>query len=96
MVLVAKEAEAHHPELLSLPDEVEICHKAAGYTFVSSKLTLSSLTDTEHVFFVTRINLDSIQSEASALVSQLALTTKKVASSVDDVKEQFTKVIEVR
>lgn len=95
MVLVAKEAEAHHPELLSLPDEVEICHKAAGYTYVSSKLTLSSLTDTEHVF-VTRINLDSIQSEASALVSQLALTTKKVASSVDDVKEQFTKVIEVR
>lgn len=26
-----KEAEANHPELLALPDEIEICDKAAGY-----------------------------------------------------------------
>lgn len=45
--------------------------------------------------FVPRINLDSIQSEANALVSRLTLTKKKVSSSVDEVKEQFTKVIEV-
>lgn len=46
--------------------------------------------------FVPRINLDSIQSETSALVSRLTMATKKVSSSVDKVKEQFTKVIEVR
>lgn len=45
--------------------------------------------------FVPRISLDSIQSEANALVSRLTLTKKKVSSSVDEVKEQFTKVIEV-
>lgn len=42
-----------------------------------------------------RINLDSIQSEAGALVSRLAGASKKVSGSVDEVKEQFTKVIEV-
>lgn len=26
-----KEAEANHPELLELPDDIEICEKAAGY-----------------------------------------------------------------
>ncbi|TNM95562.1 hypothetical protein fugu_016645 [Takifugu bimaculatus] len=66
---ILEEAEAHHPELLELPEEMEICHKAAG------------------------INLDSIQSEAGALVSRLAMTTKKVSSSVDEVKEQFTSIL---
>lgn len=28
---VAKEAEANHPELLALPDDIELCDKAAGY-----------------------------------------------------------------
>lgn len=46
--------------------------------------------------FAPRINLDSIQSEAGALVSRLAMTTKKVSSSVDEVKEQFTSVLKVR
>lgn len=46
--------------------------------------------------FAPRINLDSIQSEAGALVSRLALTLKKVSSSVDEVKEQFTSVLKVR
>lgn len=46
--------------------------------------------------FARRINLDSIQSEAGALVSRLGMTRKKVSGSVDEVKEQFTKVIEVR
>lgn len=27
----AKEAEENHPELLALPDEIQICQKAAGY-----------------------------------------------------------------
>lgn len=45
--------------------------------------------------FVPRINLDSIQSEAGGLVSRLAMTTKKVSSSVDEVKEQFTSVLKV-
>uniref|UniRef100_H3DJA3 Inverted formin 2 n=1 Tax=Tetraodon nigroviridis TaxID=99883 RepID=H3DJA3_TETNG len=67
---ILEEAEAHHPELLALPEEIEICHKAAG------------------------INLDSIQSEAGALVSRLTTAKKKVSGSVDEVKEQFTKVIE--
>ncbi|XP_056867784.1 inverted formin-2-like isoform X4 [Takifugu flavidus] len=66
---ILEEAEVHHPELLELPEEMEICHKAAG------------------------INLDSIQSEAGALVSRLTMTTKKVSSSVDEVKEQFTSVL---
>lgn len=29
-VPVPQEAEVHHPELLELPDEMEICQKAAG------------------------------------------------------------------
>ena len=28
---LVKEAEANHPELLELPDDIEICEKAAGY-----------------------------------------------------------------
>lgn len=50
--------------------------------------------DAVHVF-APRINLDSIQSEAGALVSRLTVTTKKVSSSVDEVKEQFTSVLKV-
>lgn len=45
--------------------------------------------------YAPRINLDSIQSEAGALVSRLAMTTKKVSSAVDEVKEQFTSVLKV-
>lgn len=30
-----KEAEANHPELLALPDDIEMCDKAAGYKNLS-------------------------------------------------------------
>lgn len=46
--------------------------------------------------FVLRVNLDSIQSEASALLKRLNETTKKVSNSVEEVKEQYAKVLEVR
>lgn len=43
----AKEAETNHPELLALPDELDICTKAAGYK------NLSDLHSTAHgVFFL--------------------------------------------
>lgn len=42
-----------------------------------------------------RINLDSIQAEASALLNRLKEASKKVSNSVDDVKQQFTEVFEV-
>ncbi|XP_024293225.1 inverted formin-2 isoform X2 [Oncorhynchus tshawytscha] len=67
---ILEETELNHPELLNLPDDIEICEKAAG------------------------VNLDSIQAEASALVKRLKEAAKKVTNSVDDVKEQFEKVIE--
>ncbi|XP_020485642.3 inverted formin-2 isoform X2 [Labrus bergylta] len=67
---ILEEAEVNHPELLDLPDDLEICEKAAG------------------------VNLDSIQSEASALLKRLNDTAKKVSNSVDDVKEQYAKVLE--
>ncbi|XP_029586186.1 inverted formin-2 isoform X3 [Salmo trutta] len=67
---ILEEAELNHPELLNLPDDIEICEKAAG------------------------VNLDSIQAEASALLKRLKEAAKKVTNSVDDVKEQFEKVIE--
>uniref|UniRef100_A0A3Q1CGY7 Inverted formin, FH2 and WH2 domain containing n=1 Tax=Amphiprion ocellaris TaxID=80972 RepID=A0A3Q1CGY7_AMPOC len=62
---ILEEAEANHPELLALPDDIEICEKAAG------------------------VNLDSVQSEASALLKRLNETTKKVSNSVEEVKEQY-------
>lgn len=67
---ILEEAEANHPELLALPDDIEICEKAAG------------------------VNLDSVQSEASALLKRLNETTKKVSNSVEEVKEQYAKVLE--
>jgi len=36
----AKEAEVNHPELLALPDDVEICQKAAGYGNLSLLLKI--------------------------------------------------------
>lgn len=95
VVFVPKEAEAHHPELLALPEEIEICHKAAGYTCFTYQLNCRPPTRDTFSIFVPRINLDSIQSEAGALVSRLTTAKKKVSGSVDEVKEQFTKVIEV-
>uniref|UniRef100_A0A3B5BI90 FH2 domain-containing protein n=1 Tax=Stegastes partitus TaxID=144197 RepID=A0A3B5BI90_9TELE len=62
---ILEEAEANHPELLALPDDIEICEKAAG------------------------VNLDSVQSEASALLKRLNETTKKVSNSAEEVKEQY-------
>ncbi|XP_047466613.1 inverted formin-2 isoform X2 [Mugil cephalus] len=67
---ILEEAEAHHPELLALPDDIEKCEKAAG------------------------VNLDSVQSEASKLLKRLNETAKKVSNSVDEVKEQYVKVLE--
>uniref|UniRef100_A0A8C7G453 Inverted formin 2 n=1 Tax=Oncorhynchus kisutch TaxID=8019 RepID=A0A8C7G453_ONCKI len=64
---ILEETELNHPELLNLPDDIEICEKAAGYKTLA---------------------------EASALVKRLKEAAKKVTNSVDDVKEQFEKVIE--
>ncbi|XP_068577694.1 inverted formin-2 isoform X2 [Cebidichthys violaceus] len=67
---ILEEADANHPELLALPDDIEICEKAAG------------------------VNVDSVQSEASALLKRLNEAAKKVSGSVEDVKEQYEKVLE--
>lgn len=67
---ILEEAEANHPELLELPDDIEICEKAAG------------------------VNLDSVQSEASALLKRLNETAKKVSNSEDELKEQYAKILE--
>lgn len=67
---ILEEAEVKHPELLALPDDIEICEKAAG------------------------VNLDSVQSEASALLKRLNETAKKVSNSAEEVKEQYAKVLE--
>uniref|UniRef100_A0A8D0CT09 Inverted formin 2 n=1 Tax=Sander lucioperca TaxID=283035 RepID=A0A8D0CT09_SANLU len=64
---ILEEAETNHPELLTLPDDIEICEKAAG------------------------VNLDSAQSEASALLKRLNETAKKVSNSVEEMKEQYAK-----
>ncbi|XP_069574798.1 inverted formin-2-like [Brachyistius frenatus] len=66
---ILEEAEVNHPELLALPDDIEICQKAAG------------------------VNLDSVQSEASGLLKRLNETAKKVSNSMEDVKEQYAKVL---
>ncbi|XP_028251510.1 inverted formin-2-like isoform X2 [Parambassis ranga] len=67
---ILEEAEVNHPELLALPDDVEICEKAAG------------------------VNLESVQSEASALLKRLNETAKKVSNSVEEVKEQYAKLLQ--
>ncbi|XP_026167593.1 inverted formin-2 isoform X2 [Mastacembelus armatus] len=67
---ILEEAEMNHPELLTLPEDIEICEKAAG------------------------VNLDSVQSETSALLKRLTETAKKVSNSVNEVKEQYEKVLE--
>ncbi|XP_039993114.1 inverted formin-2-like isoform X2 [Xiphias gladius] len=67
---ILEEAEANHPELLALPDDIALCEKAAG------------------------VNLDSVQSEASALIKRLNETAKKVSNSVEEVKEQYSKVLD--
>ncbi len=46
--------------------------------------------------FSRRVNLDSVQSEASALLKRLNETSKKVSNSVEEVKEQYAKVLEVK
>lgn len=67
---ILEEAEANHPQLLALPDDIEICDKAAG------------------------VNLDSVHSEASALLKRLTETSRKVSNSSDEVKEQYVHVLE--
>lgn len=67
---ILEEAEAHHPELLALPDDIEICEKAAG------------------------VNLESVQNEANGLLKRLNDTAKKVSKSADEVKEQYTSILE--
>ncbi|KAG7281210.1 hypothetical protein CRUP_019735 [Coryphaenoides rupestris] len=69
---VLEEAELNHPDLLALPDDIEICEKAAG------------------------INLESSQSESSALLKRLKETAKKLSTSIDEVRQQYTKEIEER
>ena len=39
--------------------------------------------------------MDSTQSETSALVKRLKETSKKVSDSIDEVKQQYTKIIAV-
>lgn len=46
-------------------------------------------------FVCFRVNLDSVQSEANALLKRLNETAKKVDRSVEEVKEQYAKVLEV-
>lgn len=106
MACFAKEAEANHPELLALPDEIAICEKAAGYGNLSCKLKvliffsstlLSKISNTWRLSpLLLRINLDSVQSEASALLKRLNETVKKVSNSAEEVKEQYAKVLEVK
>ncbi|XP_016525559.1 inverted formin-2 isoform X2 [Poecilia formosa] len=67
---ILEEAEANHQELLALPDDIEICQKAAG------------------------ANLESMQAETGALLKQLNDSAKKVSNSVDEVKEQYAKILE--
>lgn len=67
---ILEEAEANHPELLALPDDIEICEKAAG------------------------VNLESVQNEANGLLKRLSDTAKKVSKSAEEVKEQYTSVLE--
>lgn len=43
-----------------------------------------------------RVNLDSVQSEANALLKRLNETKTKVSNSTEDVKGQYCKVLEVR
>lgn len=45
--------------------------------------------------FAPRVNLDSVQSEANALLKRLNETAKKVSNSVEEVKEQYVTVLEV-
>ncbi|RVE57100.1 hypothetical protein OJAV_G00212820 [Oryzias javanicus] len=67
---ILEEAEENHPEILALPDEMQICQKAAG------------------------VNLTSIQSESGALLKQLTDATKKISNSDDEVKEQYSKILQ--
>ncbi|KAK1894378.1 Inverted formin-2 [Dissostichus eleginoides] len=67
---ILEEAEVNHPELLALPDDIEICEKAAG------------------------ISLESVQSEASALLKRLNETAKKVSTSDEEVKEQYGNILQ--
>lgn len=67
---ILEEAEAKHPELLALPDDIEICEKAAG------------------------VNLESVQNEANGLLKRLNDTAKKVSKSADEVKGQYTSILE--
>lgn len=47
-------------------------------------------------FFSSRVNLDSVQSEANALLKRLNETKTKVSNSTEEVKGQYCKVLEVR
>lgn len=47
-------------------------------------------------FFSPRVNLDSVQSEANALLKRLNETKTKVSNSTEDMKGQYCKVLEVR
>ncbi|KAF3861122.1 hypothetical protein F7725_001377, partial [Dissostichus mawsoni] len=67
---ILEEAEVNHPELLALPDDIEICENAAG------------------------ISLESVRSEASALLKRLNETAKKVSTSDEEVKEQYGNILQ--
>lgn len=61
---------------------------------------LTSLTSGFVLFFPffspSRVNLDSVQSEANALLKRLNETKTKVSNSTEEVKGQYCKVLEVR
>lgn len=46
-----QEAELNHPELLNLPDDIEICEKAAGYKtlFIQTIVIMSSAIDKQMI-----------------------------------------------
>lgn len=75
---------------------MEIFHANLVLIFFSSTI-LSKISNTWRLSpLLLRINLDSVQSEASALLKRLNETAKKVSNSAEEVKEQYAKVLEVK
>lgn len=47
------------------------------------------------IWFLLRVNIESVQTEANGLLKRLNDSIKKVSKSIDEVKEQYAKVLEV-
>lgn len=68
----------------------------ACFTFTRPFLNSQWICNHQKVsYFSLRVNLDSVQSETSALLKRLNEAAKKVSNSVEDLKEQYAKVLEV-